>query len=110
MYTIEVSSKVRNRSWHIAMNGANGNKPHILTNPAPHRTTGPVPSLHPSVQRREWLRSVGIGPTAVFSDHAAERAFDGAHAWSAGLHSARAWAGAQYHLDRSAGMLAPLQR
>ena len=55
------------------------------------------------------MRSGRSRHAAVFSDHAAERAFDGAHAGEAGLHSARAWTGAQHQADRFARVIAPVE-
>ena len=45
----------------------------------------------------------------VFPDHAAERAFDGAHAGETGLHSARARTGAQHRPDRFARIIAQVE-
>jgi len=62
-----------------------------------------------SIQHCERLRSGWSRHAAVFSDHAAERAFDGAHAGEAGLHSACARTSAQHHPDRFARIFAQLE-
>jgi hypothetical protein len=76
--------------------------------PDTYRAPRPVSGVYPSLRSPARLRTGGGGHAAVFRDHAAERAYDGADAGTAGLYPAGSGAGPQHHPAGAAGIPAAL--
>jgi len=91
------------------MNGANVDQPQTFMNPTYTERQGQFLAYIHQYSIVNGCAPAEADMQRFFSDRAAERAFDGAHAGTAGLDSARAWTGAQHHPDGSARIIAPLE-